>query len=66
LPASVYQEHIMGINRHQVNGCLKIAKGAIKQATGRLIGNKALRARGNIQKKIGKVEAKLGDIRPRV
>lgn len=53
----------MGINRHQVKGRVRIAKGVIKEATGRIVGNKMLQARGNIQKSLGKVQAKLGDIK---
>jgi uncharacterized protein YjbJ (UPF0337 family) len=66
LPASVYQEHIMGINKHQVRGRVKMAKGAIKETTGRIVGNQRLQVKGNIQKMIGKVQAKLGDIKARV
>jgi uncharacterized protein YjbJ (UPF0337 family) len=62
---SVYREHIMGINKHQVKGRLKIAKGAIRAANGRIVGNRTLQAKGNIQKMIGKVQAKLGDIKAR-
>ncbi len=53
----------MAINKHQVKGRVKIAKGAIREATGRLVGNKMLQAIGNIQKEIGKVQAKLRDIK---
>lgn len=65
LLASAYQEHIMGINKHQVKGRVKMAKGAIKQNTGRIVGSKKLQVKGNIQKMIGKVQAKLGDIKAR-
>ncbi len=53
----------MGINKHQVNGRMKLAKGAIKESTGRIVGNKKMQVKGNIQKMIGKVQAKLGDIK---
>ena len=56
----------MTINRHQVKGRMKIGKGAINEATGRLIGNKMLQVKGKIQKNLGKVQAKLGDIKARV
>ena len=55
----------MSINRHQVNGRVKIGKGAIKEATGRLIGNKMLQVKGYIQKNLGKVQEKLGDLKTR-
>ena len=56
----------MGINKHQVKGRVTIAKGAIKETNGRIVGNKTLQVKGNIQKMIGKVQAKLGDIKARV
>lgn len=55
----------MGINKHQVKGRVKMAKGAIKENTGRIVGSKRLQVKGNIQKMIGKVQAKLGDIKAR-
>ena len=56
----------MGINKHQVKGRVTIAKGTIRETTGRIVGNKKLQEKGNIQRKIGKVQAKLGDIKARV
>ena len=56
----------MGINKHQVRGRARIAKGAIKAVNGRIVGNRTLQVKGNIQKMIGKVQAKLGDIKARV
>jgi uncharacterized protein YjbJ (UPF0337 family) len=53
----------MGINKDQVKGRVKVAKGAIKEAAGKLVGDKMLQAKGNIQKNLGKVQAKLGDIK---
>jgi uncharacterized protein YjbJ (UPF0337 family) len=53
----------MSINRHQVKGRVRIAKGLIKEATGRIVGNKVLQAKGTIQKNLGKVQAKFGDIK---
>ncbi len=55
----------MGINRHQVKGRVKIGKGAIDEATGRLVGNKMLQVKGYIQKNLGRVQAKLGDLKAR-
>jgi uncharacterized protein YjbJ (UPF0337 family) len=53
----------MGINKHQVKGRVKIAKGTIKEATGKMVGNKMLQAKGNIQKNLGKIQAKFGDLK---
>jgi len=56
----------MSINKHQVKGRIKEAKGTIKEATGKLVGNKMLQAKGNIQKNLGKVQAKFGDLKKNV
>jgi len=53
----------MGINKDQVKGRIKVAKGSVKEATGKLVGNKMLQTKGNIQKNLGKVQAKYGDLR---
>jgi uncharacterized protein YjbJ (UPF0337 family) len=36
--------------------------GSIKEATGKVAGDKALEAKDNMQKNLGKVQAKLGDV----
>lgn len=53
----------MSINKDQVKGRIEEAKGTIKEATGKLVGDDTLEAKGNIQKNIGKVQAKLGDLK---
>ena len=53
----------MSINKDQVKGRVEEAKGTIKEATGKLVGNKMLQAKGNIQKNLGKVQAKFGDVK---
>ena len=53
----------MGINKDQVKGRVEEAKGTIKEATGKLVGDETLEAKGNIQKNLGKVQARLGDIK---
>lgn len=53
----------MGINRHQVKGRVKVARGVIREAAGKLTGDKMMQAKGNIQKNLGRVQAKLGDIK---
>ncbi|MGA2776806.1 MAG: CsbD family protein [Steroidobacteraceae bacterium] len=58
-----HQEQIMRINKDQVKGGVKVAKGAIREAAGRLVGNKMLEVKGNIQKNLGKAQVKLGDIK---
>jgi uncharacterized protein YjbJ (UPF0337 family) len=56
----------MGINKDQVKGRIKVAKGTVKEATGKLVGNKMLKAKGNIQRNLGKVQAKYGDLKKNV
>jgi uncharacterized protein YjbJ (UPF0337 family) len=53
----------MSINKEQVTGRVEEAKGAIKEATGKLVGDKTLEAKGNIQKNLGKVQAKFGGVK---
>ncbi len=53
----------MSINKDQVKGRVQEVKGSIKEATGKLVGDKALEAEGNIQKNLGKVQAKVGDVK---
>jgi len=52
----------MGINKDQVKGRVEEAKGTIKEVTGKLVRDKTLEAEGNIQKNLGKVRAKVGDV----
>lgn len=49
------------MNKHQVTGRVEEAKGAIKEAAGKLVGNEKLQAEGTIEKNAGKVEAKAAD-----
>ena len=53
----------MAINKDQVKGRVTVLKGTVKQVTGRLVGSKGLQAKGNIQKNLGKVQAKYGDLK---
>lgn len=51
----------MGINKDQVEGVGKQAKGAVKDAVGGLTGNTKLQAEGKIDKAAGQVQKGLGD-----
>jgi uncharacterized protein YjbJ (UPF0337 family) len=53
----------MTINKDQVQGRIDQLKGSIKEATGKAVGNPTLEVEGNIKKNLGKVQAKVGDIR---
>jgi len=52
----------MGINKDQVQGRVEQAKGAIKEVAGKVVGNTSLEAKGNIEKNLGKVQSKVGDV----
>jgi uncharacterized protein YjbJ (UPF0337 family) len=53
----------MIINKDQVQGRIDQLKGKIKEATGKAVGNPALEVEGYVEKNLGKVQAKVGDIR---
>ncbi len=51
----------MSINDDQVKGRADEAQGKVKEVVGKVLGNKDLEAKGNIQKNVGSVQASLGD-----
>jgi len=53
----------MSINKDQVKGRVEEVKGSMKEAAGKVVGDATLEAKGNIQKNLGKVQAKVGDIK---
>lgn len=53
----------MSINKDQVQGRVDEVKGAVKQTTGKVIGNASLETRGTVEKNLGSAKAKIGDIR---
>jgi uncharacterized protein YjbJ (UPF0337 family) len=53
----------MGINKDQVKGHVEEAKGAVKEAVGKIVGNPSLEVKGNIEKNLGKSQAKFGDVK---
>jgi uncharacterized protein YjbJ (UPF0337 family) len=46
-----------------IKGNAKQAKGAVKETTGRVTGNKDLEARGQGERAEGKVQDKVGDVK---
>ena len=56
----------MGINKDQVQGRVEEAKGTIKEVAGKLVDDKTLEIKGNIQKNLGKTQTKLGDLEEEV
>lgn len=61
-----YRGHNMRINKYQVKGRVQQAKGTIKVVAGKLVGDTILEAKGHIQKNLGKVQRKLGNIKEHV
>ena len=53
----------MSKNKDQVKGRVEEGKGAIKEATGKVMDDKRLEAKGNIEKNLGKGQAKFGDVK---
>jgi uncharacterized protein YjbJ (UPF0337 family) len=53
----------MSINKDQIKGRVEEVKGSVKEAAGKAVGDTTLEAKGNIQKNLGKVQAKVGDIK---
>jgi uncharacterized protein YjbJ (UPF0337 family) len=51
----------MGINKDQVQGRTKEARGKIQEEFGKLTGNKTQQIKGAINKTVGAGQAKLGD-----
>jgi len=56
----------MFVNKDQIKGRAKEAKGKIKEVTGSLVGNEKLVTRGKIEKNLGKTQAKIGDVKQRL
>lgn len=53
----------MGINKDQVKGRGEETKGKLKEVLGKIVGNKDLEEKGNIQKNLGAVQATVGDVK---
>jgi uncharacterized protein YjbJ (UPF0337 family) len=53
----------MFVNKDQIKGRAKEAKGKIKEVTGDLVGNRKLETEGKIEKNLGKAQAKVGDVK---
>jgi uncharacterized protein YjbJ (UPF0337 family) len=53
----------MSINKDQVKGRANEAIGKVKETMGEVVGNKKLEIKGAIQKNIGIVQSKVGDVK---
>jgi uncharacterized protein YjbJ (UPF0337 family) len=66
-PAGIrFKERAMKLNKDQVKGLVNETEGKIKEAAGKLVGNKKLEAKGKAQKTLGKAQAKYGDVKQHV
>ncbi len=54
------------MNKDQVKGRVEEAKGSIKEATGKLVGNRDLEAEGTLDKAAGRAQAGYGDAKEKV
>jgi uncharacterized protein YjbJ (UPF0337 family) len=54
------------MNKDQVNGRVEAAKGAVKQAAGKAVGNERLQAEGAAEKTSGEVQSAVGDVKAKV
>jgi uncharacterized protein YjbJ (UPF0337 family) len=54
------------MNKDQVKGELNQAKGSVKQAVGKAVGNERLQAEGAADKTAGAVQKKVGDVKDAV
>ncbi len=51
------------MNKDQVNGRVESAKGSVKEAAGKLVGNERLTTEGQAEKAAGKVQSTVGDVK---
>jgi len=51
------------MNNDQVKGRIEEAKGTVKKAVGKAVGNKDLEKEGKLQNAHGKLQAEFGDVR---
>ena len=54
------------MNKNRVEGAVKKGSGAVKEATGKAVGNRELQAKGAVEKALGTVENTLGKVRDKV
>jgi uncharacterized protein YjbJ (UPF0337 family) len=54
------------MNKDQIQGRVEQVKGAVKEATGKVIGNKELEVEGRIDKTTGKVQSGFGDVKEKL
>jgi uncharacterized protein YjbJ (UPF0337 family) len=56
----------MSINKDQVKGRAEEAEGKAKEVIAKVVGNKELEVKGNVQKNVGAARAAVGDAKERI
>jgi uncharacterized protein YjbJ (UPF0337 family) len=51
------------MNKDQVNGRAETAKGNVKEAAGKIVGNERLASEGRAEQAAGKVQSTVGDVK---
>ena len=51
------------MNQDQINGRVDEAKGTVKEVTGKILDDKGMEIKGNIQKNVGKAQKGYGDLK---
>ena len=54
------------MNKDQVKGRVEQAKGAVKETTGKAVGDRTLQGEGKVDKATGKAQATYGDAKDKV
>jgi len=54
------------VDKNQVKGLARQAKGSVKQAVGKATGNRRVEAEGALEKSAGKVQKAFGDLKSKV
>ena len=54
------------MNKDQVKGRVETAKGEVKEAAGKLVGNHKLQAEGLANQAVGKAQSTAGDVKAKV
>ena len=54
------------MDKDQVKGRMKVAKGKVKEVAGKAVGNKTQETKGRIEKTVGKTQADYGDLKSEI
>ena len=54
------------MNKDQVEGRIKEAIGALKEVTGKVVGNKSLEHKGSVENAAGQIQAGYGDLKQNI